>query len=342
MTTTQPGGSAAYDRHVSAQPESVAALLELDVPALDPARPLVFTGIGTSLHACRIAAAWVRLLTGGRVRAAAVDAHDLAFTEHVTPADQVVVVSHRGTKVAPNEVLRRAAECGATTVAVTGQGPAQPAADTVLRTCPQESASTHTVSYTTALTVLARLVATAFGDEGAPLTDALRQVPEALSRSLDLPLAPAAVAALAGAVGPVLVTGTGLDAITVAEAALKIKEGTYRWAEALHTEFALHGTPAVFSATTAGLLLRPAGPDGGRTADLERVLRALGAVVHHAGDSPDCALPFAAVPALVRPLVSIVPFQRLVSLVAARTGASPDLTHLEAEPWNSAIRSVRL
>ncbi|WP_433499196.1 hypothetical protein ACQP1K_02215 [Sphaerimonospora sp. CA-214678] len=53
-------------------------------------------------------------------------------------------------------------------------------------------------------------------------------------------------------------------------------------------------------------------------------------------------LPFVPVPDLIRPLVAIVPFQRLVSLVAARTGASPDLTHLEAEPWTSAIRSVKL
>ncbi|MFF9036884.1 SIS domain-containing protein [Streptomyces sp. NPDC014892] len=347
MTTQPPtapesSGSAAYDRHVASQPEAVAALLSTPVPVLDPARPLVFTGIGTSLHACRIAAAWVRLLTGGRVRAAALDAHDLALTEGVTAADQIVVVSHRGTKACPNDVLRRAAEAGATTVAITGEGPAEPVADTVLRTCPQEAASTHTVSYTTALTLLARLVATAFGEAGAPLTAALAQVPEALSRTLRLPVAPEAVDALADAAGPVLVTGTGLDAITAAEAALKIKEGTYRWAEALHTEFALHGTPAVFSATTAGFLLRPAGPDAGRTADLERVLRALGAPVHHCADDPGAALPFAAVPDLVRPLVSVVPFQRLVSLAAVRTGASPDLTHLEAEPWASAIRSVKL
>ncbi|PZT83817.1 hypothetical protein DNK56_06670 [Streptomyces sp. AC1-42W] len=342
VTVPAPSGSAAFDRHVAAQPDAVAALLDTELPALDPARPLLFTGIGTSLHACRTAAAWVRLLSGGTVRAAAVDAHDLALTERVTPADQVVVVSHRGTKTFPNEVLRLAAEAGATTIAITGDGAHAPLADTLLRTCPQEKASTHTVSYVTALTLLARLVAAYLGDRAEPLTEALRTVPDALRRTLDLPLAPAAVDTLAEATAPVLVAGTGLDAITAAEAALKIKEGTYRWAEALHTEFALHGTPAVFTSSTAGFLIRPAWSDGGRTDDLGTLLRALGAPVFLCDTEASAALPFAPVPDLVRPLVTVVPFQRLVSAAAARTGASPDLTHLEAEPWASALRAVTL
>lgn len=199
----------------------------------------------------------------------------------------------------------------------------RPLADTLLRTCPQEKASTHTVSYVTALTLLARLVAAYLGDRAEPLTDALRTVPDALRRTLDLPLAPAAVDTLAEATAPVLVAGTGLDAITAAEAALKIKEGTYRWAEALHTEFALHGTPAVFTSATAGFLIRPAWSDGGRTDDLGTLLRALGAPVFLCDTEASAALPFAPVPDLVRPLVTVVPFQRLVSAAAARTGRAP-------------------
>jgi glucosamine--fructose-6-phosphate aminotransferase (isomerizing) len=322
----------------------VAALLATDeVPALDPARPIVFTGIGTSLHACRIAAGWVRLLTGGAVRPAALDAHDLALTESVRQQDQVVVVSHRGTKRFPNEVLRAAAKVGASTVAITGQGDATPLAGTVLRTCRQERASTHTVSYTAALAVLGRMVCATLGDRAEGLATSLRAVPDAMARTLELPLRTAAVDALTtSGPDPAVVAGTGLDAVTADEAALKIKEGTYRWAEGMHTEFALHGTPAVFRASTVAYLIRPATPDGARDAALAGLLRQLGAPVFHCADDEDADLPFAAVPALARPLVCVLPFQRLVSAAAAELGADPDLTHLEAEPWATAIKAVTL
>ena len=59
---------------------------------------------------------------------------------------RVVVVSHRGNKHRPNEVLAKARAVGAPTTTITGEGPAAPEADVVLRTCPQEQARTHTVS----------------------------------------------------------------------------------------------------------------------------------------------------------------------------------------------------
>lgn len=40
--------------------------------------------------------------------------------------------------------------------------------------------------------------------------------------------------------------------------------------------------------------------------------------------------------------MTVLPFQRLVSAAAVRLDANPDLTHLEAEPWASAIRAVQL
>ena len=257
--------------------------------------------LGTSLHACRVAAGWVRLLTGGAIRPAAIDAHDLALLEGVPPADQVVVFGHRGNKHRPNEVLAKARAVGAPTITITGEGPAAPEADVGLRTCPQEQARTHTVSYLTALTLLGRLVAAMLGDDGAPLDEALAATPDALRRPLELPLA-----------------------------------------EGMPTEFALHGTPAVFSASTVGYLIRPAGSDGGRTDELATLLARLGASVSMAGDAAGDPLPFAPVPSLARPFVTVVPFQRLVSVAAVRLGASPDRTHLDEESWKSAILAVEL
>ena len=64
-------------------------------------------------------------------------------------------------------------------------------------------------------------------------------------------------------------------------------------------------------------------------------------MVHCAASVP-CDLPFSPVARLARPLVCVVPFQRLVSAVARRLGSNPDLTRLEIEPWTSAIAAVTL
>ncbi|SCF24405.1 glucosamine--fructose-6-phosphate aminotransferase (isomerizing) [Micromonospora matsumotoense] len=335
-----------FDQHVAEQPDVVATLLDQDgIPALDLNRPIVFSGIGTSLHACRIAATWLRLLSQGQVRPAALDAHDVALRESLRPEDQVVVVSHRGTKRYPNAVLAAARKAGARTITVTGQGSTEPDADVVIRTCPQERASTHTISYTSALVVLARIVAASLSGSGAScgeeLSTALRQIPQAMRDTLALPLPKIAVDAVVRGL-PTIVTGTGLDAITAAEAALKIKEGTYRWAEGMHTEFALHGTPAVFSAEVSAFVLVAEADDGGRSDDLCTLLRTLSAPVLTVSTSPTADLGFAETHPLLRPLVSVLPFQRLVSAAAAELGANPDLTHVETEPWGSAIKAVPL
>lgn len=332
-----------FDEQILGQPAALAALLDGDpVDGLDHERPLVFTGIGSSLHACRVAAVWVRRLTGGRVRPPAIDAHDLALSESVRPEDQVVVVSHRGTKRYPNAVLGAGRSVGATTVAVTGQGEHRPDADIVLRTCPQERASTHTVSYTSSLLMLGRLICSTFPDEADELSGALREVPLAIERTLDLAIGEPAVDATVRDGAVVAVMGAGLDEVTADEAALKIKEGTYRWAEGLHTEFALHGTPAVFSPSTSAYVILPAGDDGGRSRDLAGFLGRVGAQVVSCGTESYCDLRFAPVPRLARPLVCVVPFQRLVSAAAQRLGSNPDLTHLEEEPWAGAMRAVSL
>jgi hypothetical protein len=83
MTT----GTSAYRSQLLAQPDAVAkALAETDPPRLDPERALVFTGVGSSLHACHVAAHWVTAITEGRVRPAVVDALELTISGGVRSA----------------------------------------------------------------------------------------------------------------------------------------------------------------------------------------------------------------------------------------------------------------
>jgi glutamine---fructose-6-phosphate transaminase (isomerizing) len=334
--------TAVFEEQIAAQPEAVEAVLAKEVPPLDSQRPVVFTGIGTSLHACRVAAGWAAMVSRGRVRPVAVESHDLALLGSLTPLDQVVVVSHRGTKRYPNEVLRQARVVGAMTVAVTGFGAPDPDADVVVRTCPDERASTHTVSYVTALAVLGLLLGATPGvDDERRLVTALRQVPEAQRRTLDSS-GPEELAVRLLPHGPLLVTGSGLDAVTADEAALKLMEGTYRWAYGMSVEFALHGTPAVFTPKMAALCIRPGHDDGRRTDDLRSLLGKIGALVCTVGDEEGDDLWFAPVDVLVRPLVAVVAFQRLVVSLAQLVGSSPETTHVEVEPWRSAILDVKL
>jgi glucosamine--fructose-6-phosphate aminotransferase (isomerizing) len=331
----------AFDEQVAGQANAVTeALRAVGVPALDRERPLLFVGIGTSLHACRVAAYWAAELTGGRLRPAAVEAHELALHGQIRPGDQVVVVSHRGTKRFPNEVLARAGAAGATTVTVTGWGNPTPGGDFVLRTCPDERAGTHSVSYLTALAVLGKLVARLVGSEADSFASALADIPDAIAATLAEPVPTEAAERLAHR-EPIVVTGFGIDEITAEEAALKLKEGTYIFAEGMSQEFALHGTPAVFDPRMAAILITPGRDDGGRLPEVRSLLLELGLEVVTCGAGL-ADLPFAEVDYLLRPLVAILPLQRLVGELARIQGSNPDAIHADQAPWSTAVTKIRL
>jgi len=331
----------ALDDQVASQPDAVAAALQTAaIPTLDPEMPLLFSGIGTSLHACRVAAYWTAELSLGRLRPAAVESHELSLHGQIRAGDQIVVVSHRGTKRFPNQLLKRAKEAGATTVLITGDGNPNPEGDFVVRTGPDERASTHTVSYLSALAVLGRLVARLLGAQASSFAEALASAPEAIRTTL-AEAAPVAVAERVQGREPVLVTGFGIDEITAQEAALKLKEGVYLWAEGMSQEFSLHGTPAVFESRSAALLITPGRDDGGRFPEMHRLLQELGLEVVTCG-SGDSDLPFAEVDYLIRPLVAIVPLQRLVAELARLRGTNPDTTRNDQSPWTEAVARIKL
>jgi glutamine---fructose-6-phosphate transaminase (isomerizing) len=330
----------ALDDQIASQPDAVAGMLDTDVPRLDARRPIVFTGIGTSLHAARVAAAWVWLVSDGQVRASAVDAHDLALCYRVTSDDQVVVISHRGYKRYPRAVLDKARSAGATAIAIVGAQAPEQNADVVVRTCPNETAGTFTVSYLSSLAVLAGVVASVGGPHRARFAAALPTVPESLRRTLALP-APVEVAQACADSEPLLLVGFDLDAITAEEAALKIKEGTRLWAEAMSTEFSLHGTPAAFRPGMDAITITPGTDDQGRTATLREALAAQGARVWTCGEN-DEQLRFASTDPWMRPFTSIVPMQRLTAELARLRHTDPDSLHGDVEPWRSVMTKLEL
>ncbi len=331
-----------YDDQIAAQPAAIRELLAQDgAQPLDPKRPIVLTGEGTSLHACRVAATWIAQLSSGTIRPSAIDTHSLALTGALRADDQIVVVSHRGNKRFPNEVLQRARSVGAATVCVTGQGQEPIEADTVVRTCPQETAATHTVSYICALVALARMaLPLAETDHASVFEQAIAELPDTLAATLTLP-APTAVAERLANQAPILCAGFDLDAVSADEAALKIKEGTYRWAEGMSLEQALHGPVAVYGEGTAAVIFEPAGDDGGRCSDLIRTAGEVGMDVIRCGPG-EVELPYYDASPWIRPLTSIVPIQRVVAEMARLSGTNPDTIRTDEEPWASAIGRLRL
>ena len=109
----------------------------------------------------------------------------------VTPEDAVIVVSHRGTKRSSYDALDVANSLGAYTVAITSTdpGPRILVADDGIRTVEQEKSAAFTISYTTALTVLAMLNLGLDGRLGDPTNglDALPgQIDDILAKEQDV------------------------------------------------------------------------------------------------------------------------------------------------------------
>ena len=285
-----------YDEQIESQSAAVRAVLDRPTVRIERTRPLLFCGQGTSLHAARVAAAWA-----GHP-AQAVASHDLALRIPIPAGTQVVAISHSGRGFTP-AVLRKARAAGATTFAVCGEG-VHVDAHLVVPTCPPERARTHSVSYLTALAALGRML-------DLDMSDA----PELLAELIAAPPPLDEARALADA-DPLLIAGFGLDAIAAAEAALKLKEATFKWAEGMAVEQALHGPQAALREGMGAILFPPAQDDGGRTEHLRELcvglsVKVVALAVPHCSDA-------------LRPLLSAVPAQRLAAELARLTGGDPD------------------
>jgi len=274
-----------FDDQIASQPEAVLAVLRRPAPRLDRSRPLIFAGQGSSLHAARIAASWAGF------PAQAFDAHELALQLPIPSDAQVIAVSHGGGGFT-QAVLDKASS----SIAVVGEH-ANVRAHLVLRTCPAEQAETHSVSYTCALAVLAQLT----GIDRSPTTELVR-------RALEQPIDARPIAGRKR----MLVAGFGLDAISASEAALKLKEACFVWAEGMSIETALHGPHHAFDGEMGAILFEAA--DGGRFEELRRRCSMMPVVVF---PSPECAAP-------MRPFFHAVLAQRLAAELARLTGGNPD------------------
>jgi glucosamine--fructose-6-phosphate aminotransferase (isomerizing) len=313
-------------RMIGQQADALDRIAELDLtgPAgiIGDATRVILIGTGTSQHAAELgammfeqagldarwfpAATWARWSTGPR------------------PGDVLVVITHTAETAFAARARAGALAEGVPLVSITGQGRGWPEA---IETVPPEQSETYTVSYTSALAVLARLAHQAATAGASPhdLARAAAQV-RAVCADPGIDAVPVPARSLA-------IVGCGPWGITAREGALKIREGSRLLAEGFDTERFLHGAAVPLSAADGVLLLEPgADPDGlteavGAAAELEGIpVAVLSAADRSAADSSD-ATSSAAAPGL-SPILAQIPMTVRLQLLAERfagwRGQDPD------------------
>jgi glucosamine--fructose-6-phosphate aminotransferase (isomerizing) len=223
----------------SAAAAEAGALVRAAVAA---GEPVVLTGCGTSEHAAQAGAELLREALGTR----AISSRD-AFEASLDPQTGGIIigVSHEATTQATLAAVDAATAAGAHAVLVTAVPERVPKGPLVVATPVRDRSWCHTVGYLSPLL--------AFHAMAGP-------APAAVRRAIDVVLARRpefadAAARLAGC-RRLLAVGSGADAISACELALKIEEGAHVPVTPLGIEKVLHGHLPAADAGTGVVLLR--------------------------------------------------------------------------------------
>jgi glucosamine--fructose-6-phosphate aminotransferase (isomerizing) len=324
---------------------------------LTTSRRVFLTGTGTSFHAAIVGE---HLLRHVGVDAYAVTNFDfVTYPRAVGPEDAVIVISHRGSKRYGQEAVRWASGAEAHVIGVTGLGSPMHEVNILLQTAPQEKSSTHSVSYTANLAVLAMIalhVGEKDGIEIGSLRDGLVHLPQAIESLLANASPLEKAAEILAKSGRVILIGAGPNAATAREGALKIKESSYLVAEGFELETSLHGGLQAVSAADLAVVIAADGPALDRTRDVIRALRMIGARVLVVGDErvlPDIAglddglepvftVGFAPLIEQLSPIAAVVPLQLLADRTAALRGTDADIFRADDPIYKAANQSYIL
>jgi len=311
-------------RQIASQPDELQRLLtsgsvrqevHAAAEALHRVRRIWMVGTGTSQHAAHLGAAMLQ--DAGRSAHAVSSMQFVKNAPIVGPKDGVVIVTHTGetSYALAARALAFAAAIQTVTIAREGIG-----MNDVIGTVPKETSETYTVSYTTALLVLAMIAAEMGAD--SVTTDALRAVPDAVRSALAAPgteLVPIPRRSLQ-------IIGAGHSSITAKEGALKVREGARVLAEGHDAEFFLHGT-AVPLTGDDHLLAITSGDEDGLVEGVATAAAGAGLGVTRLAETSSLPPALAQIPLTVR-------FQLLASRFADERGQNPDTVIVP--PWDDA------
>ncbi|MBT2383462.1 SIS domain-containing protein [Streptomyces sp. ISL-11] len=302
----------ALHRMINQQAAALDHIAGLDLAeraaTLTAARRVIVTGTGTSQHAAELGAA---MLERAGLDARWVPAVQWArWSAGPRPGDVLVVITHTAETAFAVRARAAALEAGIPVVPITGAGRGWPEA---IETVAPEESETYTVSYTSALGVLARLAHLAGAPDGSPedLRRTAGQVRvHCAAPGIDHIPVPARSLAL---------IGCGPWGVTAREGALKIREGARILAEGFDSDRFLHGAAVPYTAADGLVLLEPAADADGLTAALGNAARAEGIATTTleapAGDP---------LPPLLAQIPMTVRLQLLADRYAALRGQDPD------------------
>src|SRR5215216_3557672 len=358
--TTRPRNSHPFHMHeaILAQPEALVRVVERNESAIDEfatqissCERIFLAGIGTSHHATLVGEHLIRAYGGGP-DIHAIHSFDLAlYGPELRQEDCVVAVSHRGAKRYTALALEQAREKGCPTALITGEaGSGEGRADAVFRTVAQERSPAHTVSYTTAVAVLALLAGRVgyhrTGSATLPYGLLREELPEALRAALGTEAEVAAFAREHVGRRRIWLLGGGPSAVTARETALKIKETSYLQAEGMPTETMLHGPFQCVEADDLFVLVAPSGVARERTLEIAELVEEVGATYLIVGDETTETRPAAvAVPEVPEPfstLTCLVPLQLFTYHLALARGTNPDSFRVDDPRFARADVSRRL
>jgi glucosamine--fructose-6-phosphate aminotransferase (isomerizing) len=360
MSESQPAPRSGHPYHmhdaIYAQPGALRLVARGQGDALEAAAMrlrgldrVLLTGVGTSYHAALVGELLLARLGGLGLKARAFHAFELAsYWPDSLAQVGAVMLSHGGTRRFAREALARVKASGGTAVVISGKGPEAPAeADWTLRTVDQEISGAHTVSYTAALAILAKLAAAAGGQ--AEVGRSIDGIPDMLAFLLgqeswdDL-------AARYGDRRCYWFVGGGPNAATAWEAALKMNEASHAPAVGFNCEQFLHGAWAALEREDVVVVIAPPGPSHERCIAAARVAKEVGAPVVALAREDDRELGALAaetialpeIDELLSPILTIVPLQLFIYHTAVHRGVNPDLTRADDPAYGRARSALSL
>ena len=229
----------------------------------------------------------------------------------------VIGISQSGKSPDIVSVVAEGTRQGAITVAITNTPDSDMgrAADHVINLhAGVEQSVAATKTYTTSLTAIALLSATAAADQ--PMLDVLSQLPDQAQRTLALAPQIAHSAERYRYARVCVVIGRGYNYATAFELALKIKELNYIMAEPYSSADFMHGPVAVVEEGLPTIVIAPSGAMLSEMTEMIRDLKGRGAEIIAISDDDNllslARTPFklpVSVPEWVSPIISIMPGQ---------------------------------
>ncbi len=334
---------------VSASDEVILESLHLNSAELREIRDIAILASGTSRHAGLIAKVMIEKLAALPVSVDYASEFEYSDTPECKDGELAVFITQSGETADTLAALRRAATCGARTLAIVnveGSSLAR-AAESVLYTCAgKEIAVASTKTFTAQMAAclllaiyLGRVRGTIDREQERGLVSALRVVPEKVEAALATDSTCQSLAEKYAIASDFLFLGRSIHFPVAADGALKLKETSYIHAEAYPTGEIKHGPYALIDGTMPVVFIATrdaTDPGSARRYEMtvqnmrdvkDRGARVI-AVVSDAAEEVHAltkdVITVPNTPELILPLIEIVPLQLFAYHVARLRGVDVD------------------